>query len=143
MGTRKYRRQSKPRRKHTRNQRGGDDCNHSLFETNCSLLGISKPGSVTEEQADNAYTDTLNKLRNVSEYKSKNPSAKRRIDVAYKNVIQCIKSRGHVAHPPKSQRPATTTPRGRTLKANPDEIIVWSYSSKLIFLPIQLHCITW
>lgn len=130
MATRKYRRKSKPRRKHTRHQRGGDDCNKSLFKINCSLLGISNPDTITVKQVDDAYLNTLEELRNVSASKRnvsasnpKNISSKRRITAAYNNVIICIESRGHVAHPPKSQKPAGLTPRRYTLKANPDGIL--------------------
>jgi hypothetical protein len=123
MATRKYRRKSKPRRKHTRHQRGGDDCNKSLFKINCSLLGISNPDTITVKQVDDAYLNTLEELRNVSASNPKNISSKRRITAAYNNVIICIESRGHVAHPPKSQKPAGLTPRRYTLKANPDGIL--------------------
>lgn len=111
------------RRKHTRKQRGGNKCNESIHTINCSLLGIKNPDTVTSDEANNAYTNTLSELRIRSASKnSMGIILYRRITLAHQQVLECIHSRGHVAHPPKSRRPKTPRPR-RTLKANPDGIL--------------------
>ena len=121
MATRKYQRKSKPRRKHTRHQRGGESA--YIFEINCHILGIDPNTLLTESKksalhnAKMAHANAINDLLNNT--KSYNKTSESRINAAYNNIVKYIESRGHVAHPPKSQRPATPTPRGKTLKANP------------------------
>ena len=124
MATRKYRRKSKPRRKHTRNQRGGEST--YIFKFSCDILGIN-PNTLPESNksalttAKMAHANAINDLLNNT--KSYNKTSESRINAAYNNIVKYIESRGHVAHPPKSQRPATPTPRRNTLKANPKGIL--------------------
>ena len=124
MATRKYRRKSKPRRKHTRNQRGGES--EYLFKFSCHILGIEPNTLLTESKksalnhAKIAKGNAINDLLNNT--KSYNKTSESRIDAAYNNIVKYIESRGHVAHPPKSQKPAGLHRRS-TLKANPDGIL--------------------
>lgn len=125
MATRKYRRKSKPRRKHTRHQRGGEST--YIFKFSCDILGIKPNTLLTESKksalttAKMAHANAINDL--LYNTKSYNKTSESRINAAYNNIVKYIESRGHVAHPPKSQKPARLTPRRYTLKANPDGIL--------------------
>jgi len=118
MATRKYRRKSKPRRKHTRNQRGGEST--YIFEFSCHILGIDPDTLLTESKKSAQNTAKIARGKAISyllnNTKSYNKTSESRINAAYNNIVKYIESRGHVAHPPKSQRPATPTPEDIRLR---------------------------
>lgn len=80
MATQKHMKKSK----RTRKYRGGNECN--LHKINCSLLGIRNPDTVTMQQADNAYMNTLSELKNASAYKKYRVSIQKAVSLLHTKI---------------------------------------------------------